>query len=154
MDGERFELLVVLTNNILKSIQRLKMSKMRLYDLTGAHTNCICRLERAGAEGMTQLELVQQEMMDASQISRVLRELMDKKYVKVDGEDGRYRRRYSLTETGLEIAKEIRDMISEISGFVMQGISMEEREVFYQALNRISGRLSEAEGIFCCPEKN
>jgi len=148
MNGERFEVLVVLTNNILKSIQRLKMQKMRNYGLTGAHTNCICRLEQAGEEGLTQLELVQREMMDASQISRVLRELMEKGFVQVDGDEGRYRRHYSLTEEGRVIAQDVRAMIKEVSDFVMEGISVQERERFFKVLARLSENLMKAEAYY------
>ena len=148
MSGDRFEVLVVLTNNILKSIQRLKMQKMRNYGLTGAHTNCIYRLEQAGEAGLTQLELVQREMMDASQISRVLRELMDKGFVKADGDEGRYRRHYSLTESGLVIAQDVHAMISEVSDFVMEGISMPEREKFFKTLARLSENLMKAEDYY------
>lgn len=148
MDGNRFEVLVVLTNNILKSIQRLKMQKMRNYGLTGAHTNCICRLEQAGEIGLTQLELVQREMMDASQISRVLRELMEKGFVKVDGEEGRYRRRYALTESGLVIAQDVRAMIKEVSDFVMEGISISEREEFFRTLAHLSENLMKTEAFY------
>lgn len=148
MNGERFEVLVVLTNNILKSIQRLKMQKMRNYGLTGAHTNCICRLEQAGEEGLTQLELVQREMMDASQISRVLRELMEKGFVQVDGDEGRYRRHYSLTEEGRVIAQDVRAMIKEVSDLVMEGISVQERERFFKVLARLSENLMKAEAYY------
>jgi len=148
MNGERFEVLVVLTNSILKSIQRLKMQKMRNYGLTGAHMNCIYRLEQAGEAGLTQLELVQREMMDASQISRVLRELMDKGFVKVDGDEGRYRRHYALTEAGLVIAQDVHAMINEVNDFVMDGITLPERESFFKTLAHLSENLMKAEDYY------
>lgn len=85
-----FESFAGLNGAAMKSIQRIKTQKMKKYNLSSAHTNCICRLESAGSEGLTQTELVRQEMMDPSQISRVLRELTAKGYVQPDGEEGRF----------------------------------------------------------------
>lgn len=148
MSGERFELFVVLTSNVQKSIQRIKMHKMKKYGLSSAHTNCICRLESVGERGLTQMELVRQEMMDASQISRVLRELTEKGYVRVDGESGKYRRRYSLTESGMVVAEEIREIIQEVNHYVSGKIPMEDLKIFYRTLNRISDSLSRAEEVY------
>lgn len=152
MSGERFELFVVLMSNVQKSIQRIKMQKMKRYSLSSAHTNCICRLEIAGERGLTQMELVRQEMMDASQISRVLRELIQKGYVQVDGESGKYRRRYSLTDTGMVVAEEIRDTIREINHYVSGEIPMDDLKTFYRTLNRISDSLNRAERVFLTEE--
>lgn len=148
MTQDRFEMFVGLIGNASKSIQRIKAQKMKKYGLTSAHTNCICRLESAEPAGLTQMELVRQEGMDASQISRVLRELMAKDYVQVSGEEGHYRRRYSLTEQGLSIAKEIRGIIITINDFVSKSIPEEDIEVFYQTFREICASLNRAEEIF------
>lgn len=148
MNKNRFELFVSLTGSAMKSIQRIKTRKMRKYGLTSAHTNCICRLESAGERGLTQMEIVRQEMMDASQISRVLRELQNKGYVKVNGAVGRYRRRYVLTESGMVVAQEIRNIIQEINGFVSGGIPREDVQVFYRTLHTICESLAEAEKVY------
>ena len=139
---------VGLIGNASKSIQRIKAQKMKKYGLTSAHTNCICRLESAEPAGLTQMELVRQEGMDASQISRVLRELMAQGYVQISGEEGRYRRRYSLTERGMSIAREIRKIIVTINDFVSSSIPDEDIEVFYQTFREICASLNRAEEIF------
>jgi DNA-binding MarR family transcriptional regulator len=152
MVRNRFDQFVALNNSAMKSIQRIKAQKMKKYDLTSAHTNCLYRLRSAGEDGMTQVELVRQEMMDASQISRVLRELTEKEYVALDGEAGRYRRRYSLTQRGREIASEIFDIVEEIHGFVACDIEETELEAFYKIYEEICRALSRAEEIYL--EKN
>ena len=119
MNGYCFEAFAGLTGSATKTIQRFKAQKMKKYGLSSAHTNCICWLARAGEEGLTQTELVRCEMMDPSQVSRVLRELSDKGYVRPGGEEGRYRRRYSLTEQGRQAAREIQGIIEEIRDFVI-----------------------------------
>lgn len=143
-----FESFAGLNGAAMKSIQRIKTQKMKKYNLSSAHTNCICRLESAGSEGLTQTELVRQEMMDPSQISRVLRELTAKGYVQPDGEEGRYRRRYSLTEKGEEIAREIGGIIQEIHGFVVRDIPTEDIETFYRTFEEICEGLSRAEEFY------
>lgn len=148
MTQDRFEMFVGLIGNASKSIQRIKAQKMKKYGLTSAHTNCICRLESAEPAGLTQMELVRQEGMDASQISRVLRELMAKDYVQVNGEEGRYRRHYSLTEQGLSIAREIREIIITINEFVSKSIPDEDIEVFYHTFREICASLNQAEEVF------
>ena len=140
-----FEAFVGMTNTAMKSIQRMKVQKMKKYDLSSAHTNCICRLETAGKEGLTQTELVRQEMMDPSQISRVLRELSVKGYVQLSGEEGKYRRRYSLTVEGEKIAAEIRGIVEEIHRFVIRDIPREDIEAFYRTFESICSGLSCAE---------
>lgn len=148
MAQDRFEMFVGLMGNASKSIQRMKSQNMKKYGLTSAHTNCICRLESAEPKGLTQVELVQQESMDASQISRVLRELLAKGYVQITGEEGRYRRRYTLTEQGMSIAREIRGIIININDFVSRSIPEEDIEVFYRTFRRICESLNQAEDVF------
>ncbi len=145
---DRFEMFVSLTGTAMKSIQRIKAQKMKKYGLTSAHTNCICRLESAGENGLTQMQIVRLESVDPSQISRVLHDLMDKGYVQINGEEGRYRRRYSLTDEGIRIAHEIREIILEINDYVSHDISGEDIEQFYGTFKIISDRLIEAEKNF------
>ena len=148
MQENRFELFVTLTANASKEIQRLKAHKMQKYRLTAAHTNCICRLAKAGSEGLTQTELVRLEMMDPSQISRVLRELWAKGYVQPEGEGGTYRRHYRLTEEGMRVARELDVIIEEIRGYVVDGLSEADMDTFYRVLGHISDRLAAAQEIY------
>lgn len=145
---DRFETFVGLLNASAKSIQRMKARKMRDYGLTSAHTNCICRLEAAGEDGLNQMELVQQEMMDVSQISRVLRELTEKGFVKIDGAAGKYRRRYSLTEQGIAAAQEIREAIYETLNAVSGEIPQAALDDFYKTFTEISESLARVEETF------
>ena len=125
---------------------------MKKFDLSISHTNCLYRLAGAGAQGLNQMELVRLEMMDASQVSRVMRELIDKGYVKLSGEEGRYRRRYLLTEKGAEIAQEVQKEVAEIQDYVSGGIPESELRVFYKVFQMIYGKLLEAERVFLYDE--
>ena len=82
-----------------KSVSKLKAAQMDAFSLSGAHTNCLCRLHEAGS--LTQGELTRLEQMDRSQVSRVLRDLAQKGYVVSDTQAG-YKRRYTLTRRGAD----------------------------------------------------
>jgi DNA-binding MarR family transcriptional regulator len=129
----------------LKSIQRFKTQKMKQHGLSGAHTNCLWRLLSSGASGMNQSELVKQEMLDPSQISRVLRELVAKEYVFQEGEAGKYRRKYFLTKEGERIAREIRDTLEEVYRYVCREIPQEDIEAFCRTFQAICRGLNHAE---------
>lgn len=87
-----------------KSVSKLKAAQMDAFSLSGAHTNCLCRLHEAGS--LTQGELTRLEQMDRSQVSRVLRDLAQKGYVVSDTQAG-YKRRYTLTPAGEQTAARV-----------------------------------------------
>lgn len=148
MDLRSFGMFESLNGNAMKSIQRFKAKKMRRYGLSGAHTNCLCRLLQAQEGGLTQSDLVQMEMLDPSQVSRVLRELIGKGYVSMDGEEGKYRRRYFLTEEGTEVAEEIRDHIDAVCCFVCRDIPEADMESFWRTFRRICDELKHSESVY------
>lgn len=144
MDESHFQLFSTLMNHCARSIQRLKTEKMKKYNLTAAHTSCLCRLDEAEAEGLTQGQLIALEGMDRSHISRVLGELRRRGYVSPAGEEGQYRRRYRLTPAGRETAAEIQGIILEINRFVSGQIPPEDLRVFYRTLSAIARNLDRA----------
>ena len=148
LDLKYFEMFLHMNANSLKSIQRFKARKMKKYGLSSAHTNCLWHLLFAGEDGMTQSELVKQEMLDPSQISRVLRELIDKGYAFADGEEGKYRRKYILTEEGKLIAQEICSTIEEVYRYVCRDIAPEEIKGFHRIFQRICSELLNAEKLY------
>ena len=144
MEESRFAQFSGLIASAGKSIQRLKAGKMKAYDLSGAHTACLCRLADAGPAGLTQGELARREGMDRSQISRVLAELRERGYVSAAGPEGRYKKRYALTPEGQGITAEIQAAILEINRFVSDGILPEDLAVFYRTLRTITENLVAA----------
>ena len=102
MDTSRFEQFSALMTSAAKSVSKLKAAQMDAFSLSGAHTNCLCRLHEAGS--LTQGELTRLEQMDRSQVSRVLRDLAQKGYVVSDTQAG-YKRRYTLTPAGEQTAE-------------------------------------------------
>lgn len=148
MKESRFELFGGLIASASKTLQRIKTEKMEKYGLGSPHTTCLCKLGKAGENGMTQRELTEQEGIDRAQVSRVLRELEKENLVYAVGESI-YKKRYCLTEKGERITAEISDIILEINRYVSGEFSPEELQIFYSVLQRIDENLKKAEEKYC-----
>jgi DNA-binding MarR family transcriptional regulator len=133
-----------LLNSAMKSIQSMKMEKMAAFNLSAAHTNCLCRLAES-EDGLSQRELAELEAMDKAQVSRVMRELEEKDYVQSTG--GSYKRRYTLTESGAEMARQVENIILSLNNFVSRDIPLAELDTFYSVLNEIVKNLAVAETL-------
>ena len=141
LDTSRFEQFSALMTSAAKSVAKLKAAQMDAFSLSGAHTNCLCRLYEAGS--LTQGELTRAVQMDRSQVSRVLRDLAQKGYVSADAQAG-YKRRYALTPTGQETAARVEAIILDINRFVSGSISDADIEIFYKTLTTITRNLQSA----------
>jgi len=141
VDTSRFEQFSSLMTGAAKSIAKLKAAQMEAFSLSGAHTNCLCRLYEAGS--LTQGELTRAVQMDRSQVSRVLRDLAQKGYVSADAQAG-YKRRYALTPSGRETAARVEAIILDINRFVSGSISDADIEIFYKTLTTITRNLQSA----------
>ena len=148
MNESRFELFDGLIASAGKTLQRIKTSKMEKYGLGSTHTTCLCKLGKAGEQGMTQKELTEQESIDRAQVSRVLRDLEQNGLAQAVG-SSTYKRRYCLTEKGQKITAEINEIILEINRYVSQEIPVEDIVVFYRVLQKIDSNLKKAEDKFC-----
>ena len=148
MKESRFELFDGLIASAGKTLQRIKTNKMEKYGLGSTHTICLCKLGKAGENGVTQKELTEQESIDRAQVSRVLRDLEQEGLVHTVGNSA-YKRKYCLTEKGVQITAEINDIILEINRYVSEEISAEDIVVFYRVMQVIDGNLKKAEEKFC-----
>ncbi len=144
MEESRFELFAGLMNSAARSIQRLKAAGMKQFNLSAAHTTCLCRLAEAGEDGLTQGQLIQLEGMDRAHISRVLGELCRRGYAAPETQGGQYRKRYRLTPQGREITNEIQKIILSVNRFVSEQIPQADIDVFYRTLRTITQNLEQA----------
>lgn len=152
MKESRFELFDGLIASAGKTLHRIKTNKMEKYGLGSTHTTCLCKLGKAGAVGVTQKELTEQEGIDRAQVSRVLRNLEERGLVQTLGESA-YKKRYCLTEKGGAVTAEISEIILEINGYVSEKFSEEDIAVFYKILQKIDENLKKAEEKYCCEAK-
>ena len=148
MVESRFELFDGLIASAGKTLQRIKTNKMEKYGLGSTHTTCLCKLGKAGTEGVTQKELTEQECIDRAQVSRILRDLEQEGLVEAMGSSA-YKRRYCLTEKGQQVTAEINGIILEINRYVSGDISENDLRVFYGVMQTIDKNLKKAEERFC-----
>ena len=147
MDKDRFLKFNAHLNDAQKSISRIKQKKMEHYGLGGAHVLCLCQLVEH-PKGLTKTELVKRCGVDKAQISRVIAEILEKNYVSVANPHASYRQKYTLTDEGENIAKEIKKIILDINSFVSESIPQKDIEIFYNTFSTICENLSKAEKQF------
>ena len=150
MEDNRFELFCSLTSSAAKSIARLKAARMDAFDLSAAHTQCLCLLHEAMPEGLTQAELSRRIGMDRAQVSRVLRALRERGYLPDEPQTG-YQRRYALTAAGMAAANAVQSIVAQVHAYVSEGIPREDLLCFYRTFERIALRLESAVTLFGAP---
>ena len=150
MEDNRFELFCSLTGSAAKSIARLKAARMDAFDLSAAHTQCLCLLHEAMPEGLTQAELSRRIGMDRAQVSRVLRALRERGYLPNEPQTG-YKRRYALTAAGMAAANAVQSIVAQVHAYVSEGIPREDLLCFYRTFERIALRLESAVTLFGTP---
>ncbi|MGI6095088.1 MAG: MarR family winged helix-turn-helix transcriptional regulator [Lachnospiraceae bacterium] len=138
---QRFQAFVTGITICYKYIQRIKSTEMTEFGLKGTHVMCIFFLHYH-AEGLTAAQLCQLCGEDKAAISRTLAVLREKGYL--ESEEKRYRSQLHLTAAGLELAEKMDRLIEQWVGFGSDGLTEEERSVFYRALERISGNLRDS----------
>ena len=139
-----FILFSALLGNSQKSLLKLKNKKMEGFGLSASHTLCICLLHEH-PDGVSKSRLAQLCGVDKAQISRVITELEEAKYVSAVTTASPHRPKYTLSELGRSVAEEIADIIREINDFVSGDISEEELLAFYHTFMHISENLKRAE---------
>jgi len=137
---ERFRTFVSGITACYRYIQRIKSMEMTEFDLKGTHVMCIFFLHH-NPDGLTATQLCQLCAEDKAAISRTLSTLNSRGYT-VSGEK-KYRANIKLTEAGVEIARKLDGLIGQWVGFGGDGLTDEERTVFYRALEKISANLRE-----------
>ena len=137
---QRFESFVTGITVCHKYIQRIKSMEMTEFGLKGTHVMCIYFLHH-NEGGSTAAQLSQLCAEDKAAISRTVMTLQEQGYVK--SEEKKYRAQLHLTEAGLEVARRVDEVIARWVGVGGDGLTEEERTIFYRALDRISGNLRD-----------
>lgn len=140
---KRFELFVITINQIYRSVQKLKTREMTEMGLKGTDVMILFHLGRH-EEGLTSAELSVLCVEDKAAISRAVSFLTEKHLIAyADDSTGKrkYRAKLLLTKEGKHAATR---MLALIGGAVIKGgdgLTDEERAVFYKALGTISDNL-------------
>ncbi|MBQ4116752.1 MAG: winged helix DNA-binding protein [Clostridia bacterium] len=139
---ERFKLFTVLMTKTRRSIQRIKTEEMSEYNLKSPHVSCLYYLYKYG--NMTATELCEICDEDKAAISRSIVQLENEGYVDYpDGSKKRYRANMQLTEKGRVIAESLASKIDTVLDEAGQGLTEEDRVIFYRSLALISNNLEK-----------
>lgn len=139
---KRFEAFVSGITICYKYIQRIKSFEMTEFGLKGTHVMCLFYLQR-NPDGLTAAQLCSLCEEDKAAISRTLNELIEKGYIYSENADNKkkYRALMFLTESGVEIATKVDALITQWVNAGGGGLTEEERNTFYHALEIISDNL-------------
>lgn len=144
---ERFDKFSKVINQLSKELKKITYMHMSKYGLGSVHIKCILALGETPCQ--TAGELMNGEEVDKAQISRVIRDLCAKEYIKpADGQQRKYKIQYELTETGKEIVAEIRRKVEDIVRFVDEGVPEENIINMYLTLEQLCGNIIQAREKF------
>ena len=147
---ERFETFVLSINRIYRAVQRIKTREMTELGLKGTHVMCLYQLLRH-KDGLTAAELSGLCLEDKAAVSRAVSRLEALGLVQLQagGDKRRYRAKIHLTDAGIAAADKMTAATRRVVQKGGDGLTEEQRAVFYQALDMISKnleRLCAAEG--------
>lgn len=138
---QRFEQFTGAIVQIYRCIQKIKSAEMTELGLKGQHAQCLVAMgERP--QGVTAAELCALCEEDKAAVSRTVADLEDRGLVAC-AQPGRkrYRARLTLTDRGLEIARQVNKRVEQAVLRGGDGLTAERREEFYAALNLVADNL-------------
>lgn len=140
---DRFESFAVSVLELGRQIQKIKELEMGRLGLKASHTMCLYHLGNH-PEGLTATQLVERCREDKAAISRSLNQLMERGLVVRETGEGQraYRCRHYLTHQGEEMVNRIKDRIGAALSNGGNGLTPEQRETFYRALDLIRENLT------------
>ena len=129
---------------------KLASEEMAKYELNSPHAVYLNTLYEAGQDGITAAQLGELCGKNKADVSRMIAILEKKELVKRVAVGGNmYRARLMLTEEGKKAALHVREKAAIAVEFAGSGLSDEERDTFYKALELITVNLQKLskEGI-------
>ena len=134
---QRFETFTILITGISRSIHRIKSEEMAEFELKSSHVSCLYYLFKA--EKLTASELCEICEEDKANISRALKQLEQGGYLA--SREKRYQSPLELTENGRVVAAKVAAKIDGILQRAGEGLSDEDRVIFYKGLAQIGANL-------------
>ncbi len=136
-----FELFTVEVTKANRYVHKIKSMKMHDFDLKSAHVSCLYYLYVMG--NLTAKELCKICEEDKSNISRTLEYLEKNGYLTANQKGKRYNTPLALTEKGTKIGKKITEKIDAVLLLASDGITEEERKIFYETFIKINENLEK-----------
>ncbi len=139
---ERFELFTVLIANASRYIHKIKSAEMLEFDLKSSHVSCLYYLYKI--KSLTAKEICDICGEDKANISRTIKFLEKEGYIYCPSIVAkRYQATFFLTEKGVEVGEKITKKIDEILYTASEGLTEENRKIFYQSLSLICNNLEK-----------
>ena len=135
LESLRFEKFTLLIDGIHKSISKLKLDIAPTLGVKGVHVFWVYELF-LHPEGLTATEIANVSRIDRSLVSREIELLLADGYIMSDGGRGnrKYNEKFTLTDKGCELAREITERVLGIQNAVNSGIAPEDLATFYKTL--------------------
>ncbi len=137
---ERFETFTVRIASISRNVRRIKTDAMAEFDLRSHHVSVLYYIYREDA--LTAKELCDLCEEDKANISRSIKYLEEHGFLYCESSARkRYLAPLMLTEKGKTAGKRLAEKIDEVLHAVSEGVSEEDRIIFYRSLKQISDNL-------------
>ena len=140
---ERFSQFCTSIASIQRSILKIERTEMAKYGLKGPHANCLVAMARY-PEGITAARLCDICDKDKAAISRTVAEL-EREGLVIRNTKGsnRYRALLKLTQQGETAAAQVEERAKLAVEKAGEGMTDQQRAVFYEVLGLIAGHLQE-----------
>ena len=139
---ERFETFTVLISEINNNIRKVKAKRMERYNLKSQHLTCLFYLYKENS--LTVKQLCDKSRQDKAGLSRAIDYLENNGYVYCsDNAKKRYNSPLSLTEKGMQVAKDFVCNIEDVLDEAEAWTSAEDRVVMYRSLSLINENLQK-----------
>jgi DNA-binding MarR family transcriptional regulator len=126
-----------------KYIIKLKSAAIKEFGLKGSHVMCLFYIGEA-ENGLTATKLCKLCGEDKAAISKALSALVELNYVELENDENKkYRSKYYLTKSGKKVKDALDNKIADVVADGGMGLTEEEREVFYSALQKIVDNLEK-----------
>ena len=124
-----------------KYIIKLKSAAIREFGLKGSHVMCLFYIGEAD-NGLTATKLCKLCGEDKAAISKSLSALLELGYVELENDENKkYRSKYFLTKSGKKVKDALDVKIADVVADGGIGLTEEERDAFYSALQKIVDNL-------------
>lgn len=139
----RFEQFSSVISSIYGHIQKIEREEMLKYGLKGAYAQYLVAMNRF-PDGITSSKLCEICDKDKAAVSRIIAE-MEKKglVIRESISETLYRAKIKLTEEGRKAAEHVHERARVAVEIAGAGLSDEDRETFYKALELIAGNIQK-----------
>ncbi|MBQ3215553.1 MAG: MarR family transcriptional regulator [Oscillospiraceae bacterium] len=134
----RFEQFTTSISAIYRFIQKIERDEMEKYGLKGAYAQYLLAMDHH-PEGITAAALCEVCDRNKAAVSRILSEMEQKGLIQRT--EGQYRARLLLSESGKEAAAYVRRKAATAAELVGNGLSDQDRAIFYQALELFTANI-------------